>query len=207
MKVGTSFLFEEDNCTAMIRCKFLIFALLLLCSRGYAQLFSYGPKIGMVYSSFGGGNTDVVTGGSQVGFNFGFFFIKDFSGAYIHFEPTFSTGLGGTIEYYGTKYTVDDISTLSLPILCGKKVNKFRFFFGLSPSGALNSEKLEMVGGYSYKIYFDFIVGAGVDVSNIFLNLRYSNALIGQPFAGDAYEPDIKIPQISLSAGLKLNKN
>lgn len=77
---------------------------------------------------------------------------------------------------------VSDISTLALPILFGKKISKYRIFFGIAPSGAFGSDQLESVFSLpSYKLYFDYVVGAGVDISGLLINLRYSNSLIGFP--------------------------
>ena len=176
----------------------------------YAQLFSYGPKIGVSFSSFSGSNADISSGGSGTGFSFGFFIMKDFPGAYLHIEPTYTTGLGGSVtdNYSGQVFPIDDISTFGLPIMFGKKISKVRFFFGVSPTGMMNSNKLAHLNP-TYKIYFDYIVGVGVDLSNFFISARYSNAMVGGPVEiNSGSEPFfLKVPQISLNVGLKLNKN
>ena len=55
--------------------------------------------------------------------------------------------------------------------------------------------------------FIDYIFGGGLDVRGFMFNVRYSNAL-ASGFFYDGYSDNfIRVSQIAISVGVKLNKN
>ena len=183
-----------------------------------AQLLTFGPKVGMSFSALNAsGDPPYSTSGVKPGFNVGFFFIKEFSsGLYLQLEPTYSAGLGGTLTYQSASEKIRNVTTVSLPLFMGKRISNYRFFVGLAPGkGLATSEVEEFLAAHDVfseadeggNFFIDYTAGAGLDVRNLMFNVRYSNALVSGFFYDGYSDNFIRVSQIVISVGVKLNKN
>lgn len=182
-----------------MKTKIAILLIFATTGSAFGQLLTYGPKVALSVSSFLD-NENYKSDGSVIGYNIGFFLVKELPAVYLHFEPTYSFNLGGTFKdtYFNpTSTTISDISTLTLPVLVGKKLSKFRLFLGLAPGLALANSTY---GDSS--AFLDYVLGAGVDVSSIMFSIRYSSTL-----NRGLYDTQQKLAQVTFNVGIKLNKN
>lgn len=180
----------------------VVFVFYFTIENAQAQLFTYGPKVGLNFSFYSPRELDfngtyTIGDGGNTAFQVGFFFIRDFPGFFLQVEPT----------YFMCKTKLEDPQNdvsdykakgVNFAILAGKKINQFRIFAGMTPYVGLNSD----VGSpriLSDEGVVDYTLGLGFDISKIIVNLRYSGPLLGGT--------TVNVSQLTFSAGLKLNKN
>jgi hypothetical protein len=159
-----------------------------------AQLIAYGIQGGLAYShiTLTGNDPYLETSGSSIAFQLGLFVKKDITNYFIQAEPTYTGNMGGNwvINDVEDKVTV---SSFSLPLIIGKKfMSGIRVFSGLAPYLNITVEEETDFGtfymanapvsGLSWgggAFELKFLLGAGIEVSKITLNLRYEFSFLG----------------------------
>lgn len=210
----------------------LLFFFLACTPNMKAQIISYGAHGALAYSQIVLSNNHLPysTTGSSIGFQAGFFFRRDFKRFFLLTEANYTGNVGGTYVYHSDEMD-QKVSFLSVPVIIGKIFFPgIRIFTGLVPclTLSLNNEQtfydftegvideLAPSGGSSghgeFRPGIDVLFGAGIEISKIFLNIRYERGFIGG-FRDDFYEPQSapyvenrhRISMICLGLAIRLN--
>ncbi|HDS08519.1 MAG TPA: PorT family protein [Bacteroides sp.] len=174
----------------------ILLAAFLLVQVADAQIFSYGVKAGIGFSSLkfnditgindGSQVYDLVTGDAVMGYHLGVQTRVKLAMAYVQPEIYFNTG-GGTVEQVitGGATAILDVkfSRLDVPVLVGVKLGPARFNLGPVGSFVLSetNDLQTLVPGYkvfSQSMTWGFQAGFGVDLlKKISLDARYEGSL------------------------------
>ncbi len=174
----------------------ILFAAFLLVQVADAQIFSYGVKAGIGFSSLkfnditgindGSQVYDLVTGEAVMGYHLGVQTRIKLAMAYVQPEIYFNTG-GGTVEQVvtGGATAILDVkfSRLDVPLLVGVKLGPARFNLGPVGSFVLSETNDLQTLVPDYKVFsksmtWGFQAGIGVDLlKKISLDARYEGSL------------------------------
>lgn len=203
----------------------LLVSSLLVCSTAEAQLFKYGLKAGVGFSSLkieditgisnGGDVYNLVTGDAVMGYHFGVQTRIKIAMIYIQPEAYFNAG-GGTIERVVENGPTEVLNVrfnrIDIPVLVGVKLGPVRLNAG--PTGAIVlSETTDLTELQpDFKLFtntmtWGFQAGAGVDIINkISLDARYEGSLsrLGESISigGNEFPLDARPSQWIISLGI-----
>ena len=203
---------------------FITVASFFLVQVSNAQLFSYGIKAGIGFSSINmdditgiedvSGAYDLVTGDAVTGYHIGLQTRIKIAMVLIQPELYFNAG-GGTVEQVyenGTSELFDvKFKTIDIPLLLGVKFGPARFNLGPVGSFVLSETNdlteiepdFEM---FSSAMTWGFQVGIGLDISKLSLDARYEGSLskLGESFSvgGTDFPLDARPSQWIISLGI-----
>ncbi|GEO23702.1 porin family protein [Cyclobacterium qasimii] len=174
-----------------------------------AQILSVGPKIGIsqgdVQVSDGYSGDD-----SQMGYHVGIFARVNLSAVYI--QPEFLyTNTGGSFKNNTFSYDAD-FDRLDVPLMLGLKLgNTFRIQAGPVASYLLNGDIKVNDGNSVQQIIpptedftFGYQAGVGLDIGNLFLDLKYEGALTNSVNNYGEIPTDQRQSMVMLSLGFNL---
>ena len=200
--------------------RFCIIGLLLLVALSTrAQLYHYGVKAGLNYSTYHLSNNYVFyqSGGNNISYNAGVFFRKNIEKFYVQGDAILNIGLKGERSFKGEKVEFSK-SSLSVPLVIGRSFypGNLRLFAGLSPCiyfgedpifDFLQDHRLTTNGDYKNSPGLGYIVGGGYDLSRFSIDLGYSANLLGG-FYTEQRSPSIRtyhrFSKSVLSFGVKI---
>ncbi|WKN31305.1 porin family protein [Porifericola rhodea] len=207
----------------MKRILFLTTALTLFAFSSYAQLFTFGPKIGLSSSKVRVMEDveGIASGDSEVGFHAGLFARVSVLGFYVQPEAMFTSAKGNIVLDESVTNNAESIQELSynkldVPVMLGFKIGPLlrvnagpTFSFILDQD--IRSEGAAAVEDVSQN-YNDanvgYQVGVGLDISKIVIDLKYENNLnaLGESvtIGGQEFETDMRNQLIQLSLGYQL---
>ena len=203
----------------------LLVASLLVCSTAEAQLFKYGLKAGVGFSSLkieditgiseGGDVYNLVTGDAVMGYHFGVQTRIKIAMIYIQPEAYFNAG-GGTIEQVVENGPTEVLNVrfnrIDIPVLVGVKLGPVRLNAG--PTGSIVLSEITDLTELQpdFKLFtntmtWGFQAGAGVDIINkISLDARYEGSLsrLGESISigGNEFPLDARPSQWIISLGI-----
>jgi hypothetical protein len=203
----------------------VILASLFVCTASEAQIFKYGIKAGVGFSSLkfdditgindGGDVYDLATGAGVVGYHLGVQTQIKIAMIYIEPEVYFNAG-GGTVEKImdngATEVLNVNFSRIDIPLLVGVKLGPVRL--NLGPTGSIvlkESTDLTSLQPdftlFNNTMTWGFQAGAGVDLfSKISLDARYEGSLsqLGESLTigGNEFALDARPSQWIISLGI-----
>ena len=174
---------------------FIAIAAFFLVQTSNAQLFKWGIKGGIGFSSLnieditgisdGTDVYDLVTGAGVTGYHLGVQTRVKIAMIYIQPEIYWNAG-GGTLEQV-VNGTVTDVlevkfTRIDVPLLVGVKLGPVRLNIGPVGSYVINETNEGSTGDFDYQLYTDAMNwgwqgGIGFDLSKLSLDLRYEGSL------------------------------
>lgn len=191
-------------------------------SSSYAQLFTFGPKIGISSSKISVEDAeDIASGDAAVGFHAGAFARISILGFYVQPEALFTSTKGNIVIDDNISSTGESIQELTynkidVPVMLGFKIGPLlRLNAGPTFSFILDQDirnetgaQLDNVSQNYNNANVGYQVGVGLDISKITLDLKYENNLsaLGESvtIAGSEFETDMRNRLFQLSLGYKL---
>jgi len=203
----------------MTRKIIIIGALLFVSLSAKSQMYSYGIKAGLNYSSYLLSNHYVFyqTEGSGIGFHGGIYARRNLGKFFIQADLNFTTGLKGKLIFRRQESDFSK-SSLSVPLVIGRSFypGNIRLYAGLVPAfyfgkddiqGFLLSQRLTAPGSYGSSQGIGYLAGSGIDLSKFSVDIRYEGNLLGG-FYSQERNPNIRtfhqFSHIYLSLGYKL---
>ena len=188
-----------------------------------AQLFNYGIKGGIGFSSLkindlinisdGSDVYDLITGDGVMGYHLGVQTRIKIAMIYIQPELYWNAG-GGTVEQImdggATEVLKVKFNRMDLPILVGAKLGPIRLSIGPVGSYVISESNDGSTADFDYQLYLSSMNwgwqgGIGVDLSKLSLDVRYegslSNLSDSVPEALQAYNMDPRPSQWTISLG------
>jgi len=174
---------------------FIAIASFFLVQTSNAQLFNYGIKGGIGFSSLkindltgisdGSDVYDLITGNGVMGYHLGF--QTRIKIAMIYFQPElyWNTG-GGTLEQVVnggvTEVLEVKFNRIDIPLLVGAKLGPIRLNIGPVGSYVISETNEGSTGDFDYQLYMDSMNwgwqgGIGVDLLKLSLDVRYEGSL------------------------------
>ena len=160
-----------------------------------AQLFNYGIKAGIGFSSLkindltgisdGSDVYDLITGDGVMGYHLGVQTRIKIAMIYIQPELYWNAG-GGTLEQVidggATEILEVKFNRMDLPLLVGVKLGPVRFNIGPVGSYVISESNEGSSGDFDYQLYLSSMNwgwqgGIGVDLSKLSLDVRYEGSL------------------------------
>jgi len=189
----------------LILCSFLLIGRVV--SAQVIPSFAFGAKAGVNLSQFS--TTGTLSSSNRAGFLGGFY--ARFGALGFNFQPElYYTSKNVTYDYQGVK-TQANFRSIDLPLLFGAKVGAFgvggRFYTGPVASFAIDKDhSFSEAAGQAFHLNtkgenFAWQVGAGLDLRNLSLDLRYEAGLSKMTFPNNSQS---RINLFNLSLGYKL---
>ena len=160
-----------------------------------AQLFNYGIKAGIGFSSLkindltgisdGSDVYDLITGDGVMGYHLGVQTRIKIAMIYIQPELYWNAG-GGTLEQVidggATEILEVKFNRMDLPLLVGVKLGPVRFNIGPVGSYVISESNDDSTADFDYQLYLSSMNwgwqgGIGVDLSKLSLDVRYEGSL------------------------------
>ena len=167
------------------------------------QLYSFGIKGGMGYSSYKLSNNYVFyqTEGNSLTFNAGIFGRRYLKKWFIETGPEFTLGRKASMTFRNRENSFSKLS-LGLPVIFGRNFypGNIRVYAGVLPELFFGEDKIEDFlianrliheGNATESQSLSFIVGSGVDLARFALDLAYSRPFLGGFFMEEK-NPEIK---------------
>lgn len=188
-----------------------------------AQLFNYGIKAGIGFSSLkindltgisdGSDVYDLITGDGVMGYHLGVQTRIKIAMIYIQPELYWNAG-GGTLEQVidggATEILEVKFNRMDLPLLVGVKLGPVRFNIGPVGSYVISESNDDSTADFDYQLYLSSMNwgwqgGIGVDLSKLSLDVRYEGSLSdlsdSVPEALQSYNMDPRPSQWIISLG------
>ncbi len=174
---------------------FIAVASFFLVQTSNAQLFSYGIKGGIGFSSLkindltgisdGSDVYDLITGDGVMGYHLGVQTRIKIAMIYIQPELYWNAG-GGTVEQImdggATELLEVKFNRMDFPILVGAKLGPIRLNIGPVGSYVINESNDGSTADFDYELYLDAMNwgwqgGIGFDLTKLSLDIRYEGSL------------------------------
>jgi hypothetical protein len=202
---------------------FIAVAAFFLVQASNAQLFTYGLKGGIGFSSLsindvtdisdGSDVYDLITGDGVMGYHLGVQTRIKIAMIYVQPELYWNAG-GGTLEQVmdggATEILEVKFNRIDVPLLVGAKLGPVRLNIGPVGSIVINETNEGSTGDFDYELYMDAMNwgwqgGIGVDLSKLSLDVRYEGSLSdlsdSLPEALQEYNMDPRPTQWIISLG------
>lgn len=200
----------------------LILLFLTICAFGRAQVeFDYGVKGSISFNDHGdlhisggfAGLNETIKATPKTGFQLGFYTHLYFDDFYLQPEFLYTKSLS---EYKNAELTAENFSTVSLdfPVLVGYKIDPVRIFTGPVIKYILDTDFADdIVFDLDNEIVLGYLVGAGVQIRQFGLDVRYASeftknlAIYDDNIAADGFYYDINAQnrQIIISLSVRID--
>lgn len=172
--------------------KFLFLGVILVFAHSAkSQLYSYGIKGGISYSSYELSNRYVFynTEGNSLSYHAGLFARRSVEKFFIQGEAIFTSGMKANISFRGNDLSFSK-SSINIPLLIGRSFypGRFRIYTGVSPglyfgedgiATYLSDHRLLPSGKSGTSPGIGYLAGTSVDFSGFSLDLRYERNFFG----------------------------
>ena len=202
---------------------FIAVAFFFLVQVSNAQLFSYGIKAGIGFSSLsinditgisdGSDVYDLITGDGVMGYHLGVQTRIKIAMIYVQPELYWNAG-GGTLEQVmdggATEILEVKFNRIDLPLLVGVKLGPVRLNIGPVGSYVINESNEGSSADFDYQLYLNSMNwgwqgGIGLDLTKLSLDIRYEGSLSdlsdSVPEALQSYNMDPRPSQWIISLG------
>lgn len=203
----------------MIRRIIIISIFLLIGFSAKSQLYSYGIKAGVNYSTYHLSNQYVFyqTEGSNLAYHVGIYGRRNLGKYFFQADLNMISGLKGRLTFRRNQYEFSK-SSISIPLIIGRSFypGSVRVYTGLVPSiffgkdniySFLQNQHLIAPGSYGSSQGIGYLIGSGIDFSKFTVDIRFEGNLLGG-FYSEQRNPNIqtfhRFSHIFISLGYKL---